>query len=178
MLLEWVTPELTKVLQQNEVLANGLQSPKCMAAMQLMQRNPEEAKARFGNDPEVNAFLKEFGRVMGEHFTALGQKEDAAAPAQSTGSSTPKIVELDSNNRAGGGVSGPSSSQSSLGPLAEDVLKRQANRYGLIFYITCVTTVHWLAEALKRRMAGFRLCRPDPALLLALLKYRKLKLKR
>jgi hypothetical protein len=92
-----------------------------MAAMQLMQRNPEEAKARFGNDPEVNAFLREFGRVMGEHFTALGQKEDGAASStQEKGSTAPKIVELDSNSSAVGG------SSTTLGPLADEALRRQA----------------------------------------------------
>lgn len=115
---EWVTPDLVQVMQSNSILASGLQNPKCMAALQLMQKSPAEAKQRFGDDPDVNAFVLEFGRVMGDHFTSLGEKETESAPA-STGENAPKgpmISEVTPGTR---------SSTGSMGLLYEAALDRQ-----------------------------------------------------
>mmetsp|Transcript_19551 Transcript_19551/g.28124 ORF Transcript_19551/g.28124 Transcript_19551/m.28124 type:complete len:297 (+) Transcript_19551:228-1118(+) len=72
---EWATPELMNQLQDNPILARGLSNPKCMAALTLLQSDPKEAKRRFEGDPDVSAFLQEFGRVMSTHFTALGEAQ-------------------------------------------------------------------------------------------------------
>ena len=82
---EWMTPDLMSAFQANVVVANGLRNPKCMAAMQLMQSNPEEAKKKFANDPDVDLFLREFGRLMADHFNQL-----SATSSASTASSAPK----------------------------------------------------------------------------------------
>ena len=81
-----------------------MQNPKCMTAMQLMQSDPEAAKkksvpiryiydsqhanwlfiyyiCRFMGDPDVDAFLKEFGRVMSAHFEKLGAQQSASVSA-------------------------------------------------------------------------------------------------
>jgi len=58
--------------RENPVLARGFQNPKCMTAIQLMQKNPKDALKQFQNDPDVTRFLQEFGKVMGAHFEALG----------------------------------------------------------------------------------------------------------
>lgn len=73
---EWVTDDLMSVMQKNPILLAGLQHPKCTAALELMQKDPKEAKKRFGNDPEVDRFLREFGSVMSSHFEALGAKDE------------------------------------------------------------------------------------------------------
>jgi hypothetical protein len=128
-LLEWVTPDLVQVMQNNAVLASGLRNPKCMAALELMQKNPAEAKARFGNDAEVNTFVMEFGRVMGSHFTGLGEKEKeagtgggaAAAPQQPKG---PMISEVSPDSSRGTSAA----SSSTLGPLAKAAIDRQVSQ--------------------------------------------------
>jgi hypothetical protein len=43
---EWATDDLMGRLQRDPVLARGLQSPKCQAALQLMQTDPKAAKAK------------------------------------------------------------------------------------------------------------------------------------
>jgi hypothetical protein len=58
-LAEWVTPDLMSQLQSNPVIAQGLMSKKCSAALTLMQQDPQEAKRRFENDPEVSLFMRE-----------------------------------------------------------------------------------------------------------------------
>lgn len=119
---EWVTPDLLEVLQSNPVLGNGLKNPKCMAALQLMQKSPAEAKARFGNDPDVNAFVMEFGRVMGSHFTSLGEKESKAnSNPNDPAKKGPSISELQP------GDSRPESA-STLGPLAKAAVERELSK--------------------------------------------------
>lgn len=74
---EWLTNDLVATFQNNPILAKGFQSPKCVAAMQMMQANPKEAMTRFRDDLEVSAFLSEFGRVMSDHFTSLSQRKES-----------------------------------------------------------------------------------------------------
>lgn len=69
--VDWMTPDLISKIKESSVLMNGLQSPKCMAALQLMQTNPKECKKKFERDVEVNMFLQEFGRLMGAHFESM-----------------------------------------------------------------------------------------------------------
>ena len=41
--------------------------------MDLMQRNPKEAKKKFESDPEVTLFMCEFGKLMSGHFFKLAE---------------------------------------------------------------------------------------------------------
>lgn len=79
--VEWITPDLTMKLQKNAIISRGLSDPKCVAALKLMQKNPNEAKYRFSGDPEINLFLQEFGKVMSDHFFSLSKKEESVAIA-------------------------------------------------------------------------------------------------
>lgn len=49
----------------------------------------------FKHDPEVDAFVREFGRVMGGHFEKLGEKQDAELKAaESAKKQTRPLVEV------------------------------------------------------------------------------------
>ena len=48
---DWITPDLKEQFASNEIFTKGLQNPKCIAAMQLMQSDPKEAERRFRGDP-------------------------------------------------------------------------------------------------------------------------------
>lgn len=85
---DWVTPDLVQVFQQNPVISRGLNNPKCQAAIQLMQRDPNEAKKKFGSDPEIDLFMREFGKVMAAHFEAMGNTSNKSAPSSSSSSSS------------------------------------------------------------------------------------------
>jgi hypothetical protein len=104
--LDWITPDLTKAFQSNQVLSRGFSDPKCMAAMQLLQTDPKEAQRRFQNDPEVSGFLQEFGRLMAGHFEALGSAQGQQGQQGQQGSGAAA---------GGGGVSSAPSSSSSSG---------------------------------------------------------------
>lgn len=96
---EWVTDDLMSQMQNNAVLRRGLQHPKCLAALELLQRNPQEAQQKFRNDPEVGQFMQEFCQLMSVHFTNLGAKQQQQQQEQASSSSSgtapqPKIAEI------------------------------------------------------------------------------------
>lgn len=64
------------VFQKNEVIRNGLKNARCTAALQMMQSDPKEAKKRFEGDPEVDLFMREFGKVMSVHFNELSETQN------------------------------------------------------------------------------------------------------
>lgn len=102
---EWMTPDLMETFQSNPIIAAGFKNPICMAAMQLMQSNPNEAKKRFQGQPEVELFLKEFGAVMAKHFEGLGATSGPGAAS-------------------GPGFAGHVGPVTELGPLQAEALKR------------------------------------------------------
>jgi hypothetical protein len=101
-------------LQSNPVIAQGLLSKKCTVALSLMQQDPKEAQRRFGDDPEVNVFMREFGKVMGTHFETLGSTANENSKATAT--ATSNIVE-------------------EIGPLHAEVLKKNKEMAGR-YYIS------------------------------------------
>lgn len=102
---EWVTPDLTKIMMSNDILCKGLKNPKCLQAIELMQKNPKEAQKKFAGDPDVDVFMREFGRVMAQHFESIGNSQAKA----------------ESNGKSAGSESRPP-----VGPLHAQVLQRSA----------------------------------------------------
>jgi len=98
---DWMTPELLLQFQSNPIVARGLQNQRCKDALELMQKNPKEAQAKYANDKEVDAFLREFGKLMGSHFDGLAKKQEAeqqAAAGTAAGAGAAKAA-----GAAGGG---------------------------------------------------------------------------
>ena len=131
--------------KENKILARGLQDPKCLAAIQLMQKDPQAAMTKFSKDPEVSVFLSEFGKVMGAHFDKMGAGGSASSSSTSDGSnycnssnssnnSSNKsrtnpvnfIEEVESSSRSSKSSSSSSSSSSSteMGPLHAKVINQ------------------------------------------------------
>lgn len=88
--IEWVTPALLAVFQENEVIKNGLGNQKCTQALQLMLSDPKEAKKRFEGDSEVELFMSVFGKVMSSHFDQLGATQENQK--KNPGSKTPQSI--------------------------------------------------------------------------------------
>jgi hypothetical protein len=135
---DWVTPDLMESFKSNQALSRGFSNPKCMAAMQLLQSDPKEAQRRFGSDPEVSGFLREFGKLMAGHFEALGAQQQSqqqpgegrgtssgggssAAPSGSTGEAGIRVGSSSTSSGAGG--AGPGIQE--LGPLHAQALQRK-----------------------------------------------------
>jgi hypothetical protein len=91
---------------ENPVLRTGLNHPKCVAAIQLMQSDPKLATERFKDDPDVTQFLQEFGKVMAAHFEAIGSSSSRN----------------DSSSRSGSGEEAKAIEE--LGPLAAQAVKK------------------------------------------------------
>ena len=109
--IEWVTPDLVSSLKSNDVLSRGFENPKCMYAIQLMQKDAKAAMAQFQKDAEVSAFLKEFGTVMAAHFNSM-------APTNKSSNTGPGIVEVSAPSNV-------SSSIADIGPLHAKVIENQ-----------------------------------------------------
>lgn len=79
----WANDDLMKAMQTNPVLSRGLQDPRCVAAVELLQKDPSSASRLAQQDPSIAAFLQEFGRVMSSHFEQLAlQQEQGKAQEQ------------------------------------------------------------------------------------------------
>jgi hypothetical protein len=65
-----------------------------MAAIALMQKNPNEAMARFKNDEDVTIFLQEFGKVMGSHFEAIGGNSGSTNQQSSSSEALKPVQEI------------------------------------------------------------------------------------
>jgi hypothetical protein len=133
---EWVTPDLIRQFSTNPVISRGLMDPRCKDALELMQKNPKEAQAKYASDAVVDAFLKEFGKVMGGHFEQLGAKQEedaqkaAAAGAAATGSSTGKgsavgMSAVKTTSKGSGAVEAAAKTTAAYGPLHEQAISRQ-----------------------------------------------------
>jgi len=107
----WVTPELLNAMQSRPDLLKGLSDPKMQQAMQLMQSDPEEAKRRFGNDPGVTSFLKEFSSLMGTHFDILSKSKEpggaSASPPKAEAAKSSAAPALPAPPQAPGGGEAP-----------------------------------------------------------------------
>jgi len=75
---KWLTPDLLSKVGSNPKLMAGMANPRCMAALDEMQRDPKAAMAKYKDDKEVTEFFSLFMSVMGDHFTKLGEKEGEA----------------------------------------------------------------------------------------------------
>lgn len=70
-----------------------MSNPKCMAAIELMQKDPKEAKKRFESDPEVTLFMNEFGKVMSEHFFTLSERQGKSDSSNQSSNAITKPVQ-------------------------------------------------------------------------------------
>jgi hypothetical protein len=117
---EWMNQSLLSQIESNEILKRGMSHPKCQHAMQLMQSNPQDAIKTYGNDPDVSAFMKEFGRVMSEHFTKLGEQQSQTQGQSSTSQTKAQPIQeigplqAEAIKKANATASSPSSSSTSV----------------------------------------------------------------
>jgi len=131
---EWMTPDLSSNFQSNKIVSNGFKDPKCMAAMQLLQKSPKEAQARYQNDPEVSLFLQEFAKLMAGHFEALGSASGGNSGGGNSGNSSVgsgvqevksnRVEEISMDVNKGTGTSGGGIQE--IGPLHAQVLQKKA----------------------------------------------------
>ena len=62
---DWVTDDLLQKIKNNDRLAKKLSNPGFAQALNEFQRNPKAAMAKYGSNPEMQAFLMEFCGILG-----------------------------------------------------------------------------------------------------------------
>ena len=83
-LAEWLTESLLEKIEKHPLLSKALQDPNLARAMSQFQSNPQAVLQSAAGNPELQAFLKEFCALMGEHFSELADKDDAKKSSQGT----------------------------------------------------------------------------------------------
>ncbi len=112
---EWNTPDLINQISNNQILSSGLTNPKFVSALEAFKCNPKEAMKRFHHHPDVIEFLTEFCKIMGNHFTVLGEKQEEEKKKKT------QQQDDNSNNTLIG-------EERDLGPMAKEALKKEAER--------------------------------------------------
>ena len=115
---QWATPDLLDSITQNHPkLAQGMQNPQYMSALQSMQTNPKETLERLKQtSPEIVDWLMEFCGVMGEHFVKLGE--------DSSSNKVKKVASSNEDNNGSGLPPLPSQKIREIGPLEKKALEK------------------------------------------------------
>lgn len=81
----WMTPELLQKIAAKPILRKAFTDPRYQSAMTEMQTDPQAAMRKYADVPEIREFLQSFMALMGEHFSALADKQESerasSAPA-------------------------------------------------------------------------------------------------
>ena len=74
---EWITDDLLDKISSHPTIGPKLSDPRYSAALDCFQKNPQQASKEYRGQPEIQAFLRDFCRILGEHFTSLEEKQKA-----------------------------------------------------------------------------------------------------
>mmetsp|Transcript_35989 Transcript_35989/g.114668 ORF Transcript_35989/g.114668 Transcript_35989/m.114668 type:complete len:329 (+) Transcript_35989:377-1363(+) len=77
----WVTPELLSKIAADPLLRKAFTDPRYTDAMSALQTDPKAAMAKYGHIDEMRTFMQSFMKLMGNHFTALVEKQQASEQA-------------------------------------------------------------------------------------------------
>ena len=77
----WLTPDLQQAIATNSILGPKLADPKFASLLEEFQQDPQETLRKHADNPQMKSFLQEFCRIMGEHFTRLGEAQDQLSKA-------------------------------------------------------------------------------------------------
>ena len=80
--LDWITPDLLRKIEQSPVLSKAFQDPSLSQAMVEFQKDPQAALQAAQHKPEMLRFLKEFSSLMGEHLSSLPSAKGDSKPKQ------------------------------------------------------------------------------------------------
>jgi len=105
---KWNNDGLMERIKNSPRMQAGLSNPRYLQAIEDMKKDPAAAQAKYKGQKDIEDFITEFAGIMGEHFSEVGAKEEQE--------------KKEAENTAGN-LSGPS-----IGPLAEDAIKREAAR--------------------------------------------------
>ncbi|KAK2162369.1 hypothetical protein LSH36_100g12082 [Paralvinella palmiformis] len=82
---DWVTEDLLHKVENNGTLLHGLSNPHFMQALNEFQSNPQQALEKYGDNPEVQRFLKEFCALLGDHFTKMPSNTSSQSDGVASG---------------------------------------------------------------------------------------------
>ncbi|CAB3978307.1 STIP1 homolog isoform X1 [Paramuricea clavata] len=75
---DWVTDNLLKKLEDRPDLLKKLADPKYSQALSLFRTNPEDGLKLVQGNEELQAFIKDFCGILGEHFTSMAENTSSS----------------------------------------------------------------------------------------------------
>lgn len=72
---EWVTDDLLGKVGESQSVMEGFKNPEYVKIIAEFQANPQEAMEKYKDHTKFQEFFREFCKLMGDHFGALGSKE-------------------------------------------------------------------------------------------------------
>jgi len=88
----WVTPDLMKKIGASPILRKAFTDPRCQEAMTALQTDPAAAMKKYGDSAEMREFLQAFMKLMGEHFSALADQQEAAKSKAAAAAAPPVVA--------------------------------------------------------------------------------------
>lgn len=108
------SPEFLQQIMNNPKLVKSMSNPKCKAALEALEKNPKEALKRFQGHDEVMEFLNEICKLLGNHFTKLGEMD--SSPKEKTKENVPMVQEL------------REPTEEDVGPIAYKAMQKEKER--------------------------------------------------
>lgn len=109
------SPEFLQQIMNNPRLVKSMSNPKCIAALEALEKNPKEALKRFKGHDEVMEFLNEICGLLGNHFTKLGEM-DNSSPKENPKEDVPMVQEL------------REPTEKDVGPIAYKAIQKEKER--------------------------------------------------
>ncbi|ELU12371.1 hypothetical protein CAPTEDRAFT_228977 [Capitella teleta] len=94
----WLTEDLLKQVTSNPNLSKRLMDPTFMQAVTEFQTNPQAAMLKYQNNPEMQSFIRDFCRIMGNHLSNLPGNSTDQPPPIAVSDSTAEISVASSTN--------------------------------------------------------------------------------
>lgn len=108
------SPEFLQQIMNNPKLVKSMSNPKCIAALEALEKNPKEALKRFQGHDEVMEFLNEICNLLGNHFTKLGEMD--SSPKENPKEGVPMVQEL------------REPTEEDVGPIAYKAMQKEKER--------------------------------------------------
>ena len=110
------SPEFLQQIMNNPRLVKSMSNPKCIAALEALEKDPKEALKKFKGHDEVMEFLNEICQLLGNHFTKLGEMD--SSPKENPKKNVPLVQEL------------REPTEKDVGPIAYKAMQKERKKRG------------------------------------------------
>ena len=97
---EWANDDLAKKMQSDPVLSKAMRDPRFASALNRIAKDPQVAMQEMARDPALKNIMGAFAKVMGEHFTALGEAQEAETAKSTKSKQETPLIQIQTAEEA------------------------------------------------------------------------------